>query len=66
IEEKLESFVGEEAEIAFNAKFLADVLANIPDETVLVEISGSTNPVVLKPAKTKGYLYIIMPLRIEE
>lgn len=61
-----ESFEGKPAEIAFNAKFVLDVLATINEDQIIMEINSSINPVVIKPVKSKNLLYVIMPLRIEE
>ena len=58
--------VGEEIEISFNAKYLLDALSIIEGEKVCFELNGKFSPAVLKPEKNKDYLYIIMPLRLEE
>lgn len=59
-------FEGEETEIAFNAKFILDCLAVVGSENVDLELSGALAPGMIRPAKNKNYLYIIMPLRMEE
>lgn len=59
-------FSGEEIEIAFNAKFILDCLAMVGTEKVNLELAGPLAPGVIKPARDKNYLYIIMPLRMEE
>lgn len=60
------SFTGDELEIAFNSKFILDVLAVIGSENVDLEFAGPQVAGVVRPAKDKNYLYIIMPLRMEE
>lgn len=60
------NFNGDETEIAFNAKFILDCLQIINTEKVELELSGSLAPGVIRPAKDKNYLYIIMPLRMED
>ncbi|MBI2617656.1 DNA polymerase III subunit beta [Candidatus Gottesmanbacteria bacterium] len=63
IETKVE---GEEGEIAFNYRFLMDLLNNFPEEEVVFEMSGPLNPGVFKPASGKSpFLHIIMPVRIQ-
>lgn len=57
---------GETVEIAFNSKFILDVLAVIQDEEVILETSDKLSPGMIKPSKDKNYIYIIMPLRVEE
>lgn len=60
------SVSGEEQEIAFNAKFILDCLQAVGSEKVELEIAGALSPGIIRPAKNKNYLYIIMPLRMEE
>jgi len=63
VEAKIE---GEEVEIVFNYRFLLDLLANFPDETLVFESSGPLNPGVFKPNKpTPSFLHIIMPVRVQ-
>ena len=52
-------------QIAFNARFLMDVLQNIRSENVLVELKDSLSAVVLKPEGNPKYLCLIMPMRLE-
>lgn len=57
---------GEEIEVAFNYRFLLDLLANFPDEELIFESSGALNPGVFKVAKsTPSFLHIIMPVRVQ-
>lgn len=56
---------GEQAEIAFNAKFILDVLSIIADNKIYLELSGKLNPGIIRPVGSKDYLYLIMPLRTE-
>jgi DNA polymerase-3 subunit beta len=60
------NFTGEEIEIAFNAKFILDALQVIGSEKITFELAGPLSPGVIRPAKDRNYLYIIMPLRMEE
>lgn len=63
VEAKVE---GEETEIAFNYRFLLDLLANFPEESLVFESSGPLNPGVFKPTKpTLSFLHIIMPVRVQ-
>ena len=63
VEAKVE---GEEVEVAFNFRFLLDLLANFPDKEVVFETSGALNPGVFKPASNKiSFLHIIMPVRVQ-
>lgn len=65
-EEKAEvdiSIKGENNKIALNSQYLLDVLGHLR-ENITIEMDEKLTPVVVKPAKTDGYLYIIMPLKI--
>lgn len=55
---------GEEIEIAFNAKYLLDVLNVLKSKKVILLLNGSLNPAVVKGEEEKDYNHIIMPLRI--
>lgn len=66
-EEKAELNVkinGENNKIALNAQYLLDVLNYIQSDNVLVEIDDKLSPAVVRPAKEKDYVYIIMPLKV--
>lgn len=55
---------GVEGEIAFNARYLLDVLGNLKSQKVSIEISGKLKPAVVKPEGKDDYLHIIMPLSV--
>lgn len=66
ISEMTGKITGEKMEIAFNARFLADVLSVINSENITLELNGNLAPGVIKPESDSNYLYVIMPLRVEE
>lgn len=53
---------GTEGEIAFNARYLLDVLGNLKSQKVSLGISGKLKPGVIRPEGKTDYLHIIMPL----
>lgn len=55
---------GEETQIAFNSKYLSDVLKVIDTEEVLLELTGSLSPGIIKPLNEENYIYLILPVRI--
>jgi len=57
--------VGDGLEIAFNSKYIVDVLNVINDENVVLEFNDNTSPGVIKSEKDTDYVYIIMPLKVE-
>ena len=64
---KLKSEVeGKSNKIAFNAKYVSDVLGVLGDQEIDLEMTGSLNPGVVRPKNDKNYLYVIMPLRMDE
>jgi len=59
------SLKGEENEIAFNGKYLLDVLANINEENLIFEMTGPLNPGVFKIENDPTFLHLIMPIRTQ-
>lgn len=57
---------GEDLNIAFNAKFVLDILNVVDEEKLVVEANGKLQPTIIKPKKNKNFLYVVMPLRVEE
>jgi len=55
---------GTEGEIAFNARYLLDVLSVIKSSKIVIETSGKLKPGVLKPEGKDDYVHIIMPLSV--
>ena len=56
---------GEENEIAFNARYLLDLFANIEEEIMSFEMVGPLNPGVFKIAGDNSFLHLIMPIRMQ-
>jgi DNA polymerase-3 subunit beta len=57
---------GEDNEIAFNVKFLIDLLKIISEKTIVMELSSSLEPAAFKVPQDPGFLHIIMPVRVQE
>ncbi|MBL8094417.1 MAG: DNA polymerase III subunit beta [Anaerolineales bacterium] len=55
---------GDAVEIAFNVKYLVDVLGVIDTPNVALETAGATSPGVLKPVGRDDYIYIVMPMHL--
>ncbi|MFA5158434.1 MAG: DNA polymerase III subunit beta [Patescibacteria group bacterium] len=53
-------------EIAFNAKYISDILSVLPEKKLFFEVNDKFSAGVIRPEKTKDFVYIIMPLRVEE
>ena len=55
---------GSEIEIAFNAKYLVDVLDVIDSSEVALETSLATSPGVVRPVGDESFMHVIMPMHI--
>jgi DNA polymerase-3 subunit beta len=54
----------EELQIAFNSKYVLDVLKNLGTEKMIIELTQPLNPGVFKPTGDQDYLCVIMPMRV--
>ncbi len=54
---------GEGTTIAFNARFLIDVLQNLDAAQLALEFNGPLSPGVLRPVGDADYVHVIMPVR---
>lgn len=55
---------GENLQVAFNTKFLQDVLSAAGSQQVILEFSGPLSACLIKPVGVEGLEYIIMPVRL--
>ena len=55
---------GEGVQIAFNSRYLLDVLKNMEDDTVILEMTSSVTPCVIKAKQTDSYKYLVLPVRL--
>jgi DNA polymerase-3 subunit beta len=55
---------GEEIEIAFNAKYLIDVLSVVDAAQVALETTIASSPGVIKPVGSEDFTHVIMPMHI--
>ncbi len=53
---------GGAVEIAFNIRYLIDVLNVIREEQVVLETGGPTSPGVVRPAGRDDFIHVIMPM----
>lgn len=56
---------GEENEIAFNAKYLLDLLSAVNCETLVFEMNGPLNSGVFRIKGDNSFLHLIMPIRVQ-
>ena len=59
-------YSGEDMEIAFNYRYLSEVLRNLEPETLTLELEGPLSPLVLKTHDKVdyNYTYLIMPVQL--
>ena len=55
---------GDPIEIAFNAKYITDVIRNITDEKLCMRFNSNVSPCVIAPQEGEDYLYLILPVRV--
>jgi DNA polymerase-3 subunit beta len=56
---------GQEAKIAFNGKYLIDVLSVLRESQVALETTSPSSPGVLKPVGVDNYLHVVMPMFVQ-
>jgi len=57
--------VGEEAKIAFNGKYLSDVLSVLHEAQVALETTNPSSPGVVRPVGVDNYVHVIMPMFVQ-
>lgn len=57
-------YTGDSLEIAFNARYLVDVLEVLKEERVRLELKDELSPGVVRAVDSDDYVYIIMPMRL--
>ena len=55
---------GNEIEIAFNAKYVTDILKNITSDNLIFSLNTPLSPASIRPTSDETYNYIITPVRI--
>ena len=58
------TLVGDPIEIAFNAKYLVDVIRNITDDELCMKFNSNVSPCVFVPEEGEQFVYLILPVRI--
>jgi DNA polymerase-3 subunit beta len=53
---------GEQVEVAFNAKYLIDVLSVVDAAQVALETTSASSPGVIKPVGSEDFTHVIMPM----
>ena len=56
---------GEEGKIAFNSRYLLDVLSVLERGRVAIETTTSSSPGVFKPTDSDDYVHVVMPMFVQ-
>jgi len=56
---------GEESKIAFNGKYLQEVLAVLEGGQVALETTSPSSPGVLRPIGSENYVHVVMPMFVQ-
>lgn len=56
---------GDDLRMAFNAKYLLDVLNVLNVEAIEAEFTGEVSPVLIRPQEQLNYCYVLMPMKID-
>ncbi|MBI4338751.1 MAG: DNA polymerase III subunit beta, partial [Chloroflexi bacterium] len=56
---------GEESKIAFNSRYLQDVLGVLEKGSVVLETTGPSSPGVFRPAEASDYVHVVMPMFVQ-
>ena len=58
------NLTGNEIEIAFNAKYLMDIVKSLDDEYVSLSLTSSVTPCVFEPVQGNKFYYLVLPVRL--
>ncbi|MBI5971107.1 MAG: DNA polymerase III subunit beta [Deltaproteobacteria bacterium] len=64
IEELNVDYSGEDIEIAFNARYMIDVLEVMEEQTAGIYLKDPLSPGIIRADNSNDYTYIIMPMRL--
>ncbi|WP_110933773.1 DNA polymerase III subunit beta [Paenibacillus bouchesdurhonensis] len=59
-----DSFSGDPIKIAFNSKYMLDVLKVIGSQQLFIGFTGAMSPIIIRPVDGNENLYLILPYRI--
>ena len=54
---------GADINIAFNVKYIIDVLRNVNDDEIRINFTGATSPCTIEPVNENGVTYLVLPVR---
>ena len=54
---------GKNLDIAFNSRYLLDVLKEVEDDEVVFDLNTPISPCVIRPVSGSSYLYMVLPVK---
>ena len=55
---------GKSLDIAFNARYISDVIKNIGDDEISMRFNSNVSPCVITPPEGDQYTYLVLPVRV--
>ena len=55
---------GDEIQIAFNSRYLLDVLKNMEEDEVVMKMTSSISPCVIEEVNNENAKYLVLPVRL--
>lgn len=55
---------GDALNVAFNAKYILDILKNVEAESIIMSMNTSLSPVCITAPEEDNYIYIVTPVRV--
>lgn len=55
---------GEDLQIAFNSKYLLDVLKNMEEENIQIKLTSGVSPCIIKNKNNDDCEYLVLPVRM--
>ena len=55
---------GDDIDIAFNSKYIVDVIRNVEGDELYMNFNSNVSPCVVMPPSGEEYIYLILPVRV--
>lgn len=55
---------GKNIEIAFNARYLLDVMRVVKDDEICLDFTTNVSPCIVRPLEGEAYCYLVLPVRL--
>ena len=61
----IETLDGADAKIAFNVRYLRDIVQVLGRGKIAIEVTNSSSPGVFRPADSERYVHVVMPMYVQ-